>query len=310
MDTLSTSIWQDFFGVSNEIAFQTIIPVLIAILIFVLGLVVRWLGNWNKNRKDNNQKREFIFSQVEVLLEAISSQKKSNEKIIETLSIEENKNLELRIIVMLNPKHINQIGSNELFKLMVLDFFSKKQERIRKFNSLIRQLDLIESLRPQLTSSFIYTQKNLSQYQDSWNNNIDMVGELHDGWISNLLSKGSNPEDDEFLKNFIKIYHKWAEIENRTDMYVAEANLIDLVLKEARSKFKNQYASEILRPLLRCKDAINNHRNLRYIKVEEFKMYVNQLNEIENDLKNFLQFYGHSTSNQSLNKELNNDEKE
>jgi hypothetical protein len=68
VDTLSTSIWQDFFGVSNETAFQTIVPALIAILIFLLGFLFRWIGNRYKSFKENKQKREFIFSQVGVLM--------------------------------------------------------------------------------------------------------------------------------------------------------------------------------------------------------------------------------------------------
>lgn len=72
MDTLSTSIWQDFFGVSNETAFQTIIPVVITILIFVLGFMLEAFRIWNKKRIDNNQKRKFIFSQVQVLIDEVA----------------------------------------------------------------------------------------------------------------------------------------------------------------------------------------------------------------------------------------------
>ncbi len=87
------SIWQDIFGVSNETAFQTIVPALIAVLIFFLGLILKWLGDWNKNRKDNNQKRKFIFSQVEVLVTAVSEQRKSVEDYIKLIKEERVQNL-------------------------------------------------------------------------------------------------------------------------------------------------------------------------------------------------------------------------
>jgi hypothetical protein len=291
MDSISTSIWQDFFGVSNETAFQTIVPVAIAVLIFVLGFLLEALRSWNKKRKDNNQKRKFVFSQIEVLIDEISKQKTSVDKFIEQLRIDKIINLELELRVGFNPKHLIEIDSNNLFNIIVLDFITKKKERLDQYNSLIKQLDLIDSFVDQLKLSFQYSLEHFSRYEDKWNDNIDVVGDLHDSWITKFLSNSMNPNSDPFLYNFNGYYSKWARTTEYRDMYVAEANLIDIILQQCRIHLPNQYADEILRPLLRCKDAIENHRNLRKIKITEYEKYSEQLIEIEQTMKEFLEFY-------------------
>ena len=308
MDTISTSIWQDIFGVSSETAFQAIVPALIAILIFFLGLVFRWLGNWFKNRKENKQKRKFIFSQVGVLLTAVSNQRKSVYRFIELLKTDKIQHLEFEVKVSFNPKHINQIGSNELFRILVLSFFTNKEKRLENYNSFIKQLDFIEGLRRQFETSFNYILSHSSLYQKKWNDNIKAVRELHDSWKSELLRAGVDDKSDDFLYGFNHLYLRYISTKDFKDMYVAEPNFIEPTLQLARINSINPNAQIILNPLLECKDAVNNHRNLRQIKITEFESYIIQLNEIETELKAFLKLYDYSLS--VLAKEYNIDGEE
>jgi len=293
LDSLSTSIWQDIFGVSNETAFQTIVPALIAILIFIFGLFVKWLGGWNKNHKENTQKRKFIFSQTEVLLKALSKQKNSIEKFIEMLKLNKIVYYEFELIVTLDPKHIYNIGSNEIFRILVLSFFTKKEKRLEFFNSLVKQLDLIDALQNQFKTAFDDTITRLSKYWHNWNENIHLIGDFHDNWVTDLLSENINKITDVFLKTFFTTYHDWTQVENYTDMYVAEAELITSSINVAKLSQPNQYGKIILKPLLECRDAVKNHRNYRQIKIKEFEKYITQLNDIENELVKFLTFYNY-----------------
>ena len=307
---LQSSIWQDIFGVSSETAFQTIIPALIAILIFFLGLVFRWLGNWFKNKKENKQKRKFIFSQVEVLLTAVSNQRKSVDKFIEILKTDKIQNLEFELKVSFNPKHVNQIGSNELFRILVLSFFTNKEKRLENYNSFIKQLDLIEGLRHQFETSFNYILTHSSLYQKKWNDNIKVIRELHDKWKSELLVAGEDDKSDNFLYNFNQFYLRHITTKDFKDMYVAVPNFIEPTLQSARINSIKPYAQIILNPLLECKDAINNHRSLRLTKITEFECYIIQLNEIEDKLKDFLKLYNYSISDQTKDTTSNGDENE
>lgn len=300
MDSLSTSIWQDIFGISNEIAFSTIVPALIAILIFLFGLFVKWFGDWNKNRKDTKQKREFIFSQVEVLINAVSGQIVSVNKFIEMLQLEKTQALEFDLKVSFNPKHIFQIGSNELFRILVLSYWRHKKERLGIFNSLIKQLDLIEGLKNQFKDSFDYTLKHKSEYEKIWNDNIKIIRELHDNWKIEFLRELKNPDHDDFLRGFNQLYLRNINTKDFKDMYVAVPNFIEPSLQLARIQLPNIYAQYILKFLLECKESIDNHKHLRKFKVEEFDKYLLQLKEIEIELGKFLEFYNYNYS-----KELN-----
>lgn len=293
MDTLSTSIWQEFFGVTYETAFQTIVPALIAIIIFFLGFLIRWIGNRYKTYKENKQKREFIFSQVEVLIKSVIEQKKWIEEYIKLLNIDRVIDREFQIDLAFQSKHISNLKADELFKILVLSFYTQKKQRLLHYNTLLKQLDLIDALRVQFNSSLDYSKEHFSNYEDKWNDNIEIVGDLHDEWINHFRTNHLDIRSDEFMWYFVDVYLKWARTKDYTDMYVAESNLIDLTLQKAREKSDNSYAIEILRPLLRCKDAVDNHRNLRKFIIKEFERYLTQLNDIESELRNFSKFYHH-----------------
>ncbi len=291
MDTLSTNIWKDIFGVSNETAFGTIVPALIAILIFLLGFLFRWIGSRIKVHKENNQKREFIFSQIEVLTNAVSEQITAIQKFIELLQVDKDQSLNFDLKVSFNPKHLNQIGSNEIFIILVLSYWTNKRERLEIYNSLIKQLDLIDGLKNQSIDSHNYLIEHSSNYHKKWNENIEIIGDIHDAWINHIRQNNMNIKSDPFLFAFQEIYHKWAILEDYTDMYIAEPNLIDKTLTLARTNSQNPNAIVILRPLLRCKDAVDDHRNLRNFTKDEFNKYLTKLGEIENKLRNRLIFY-------------------
>lgn len=291
MDSISNSIWQDFFGVTNETAFQTIIPVVITVLIFVLGFMLEAFRSWNKKRRDNNKKREFVFSQVKVLIEAVSDQKIAVESYLDILRQDKNITHIFELKVTFHPKHINQIGANKLFELFVLGFSNHRNQHLEYFNSLIKQLDLIEALKVQFTNSFNYTLEYLNKYLDKWNLNIKDIRDLHDNWKINLLRDGINPNDDDYLYNFNQLYLRWVSTQGYSDLYVAESNFLNEALQQARIYSINRYAQTMLQPLLECKDAVDSHRNLRKIKISEYEKYAEQLIEIEKNLKEFLEFY-------------------
>lgn len=294
MNTLSTSIWQDIFGVSNETAFSTIVPAIIAISIFLFGFLFKWIGNRYKIRKENKQKQEFIFSQVQVLINAIEKQIESCSNFIKLLQDESNINRLFVFIVAFNSKHIYQIGSNELFKLLVLNYFTDKQKRLRHYTELIRQLDLIDAMRKEIVLSFESSNKLLSQYEDEWNNNLELIRRMSDNWESSLLAKGINPKDDPFIYNFKNVRTQWLLNPNRTKMYVADSIFIEQLLKETRIHSTNVFSVQMLSPLLKCKEAINNHRNTRTIKISDFEHYISQLDEMRTSLTDFLSFNNYS----------------
>lgn len=287
MDPTSTSIWQEVFGVSNETAFIALVP----LIIFLLGLFLRWLGNSYQARKENKQKQEFIFSQVEVLINAVKEQRTSVDKFIELLKVDKVQSLEFELKVTFNPRHIFQIGSNELFKTLVLSFWKDKKKRLETFNSLLKQLDLIDGLKNQFKDSFEYTLKHTSAYEKKWNDNIKIIRELHDNWKIKFLGESKNPNDDNFLNGFNQLYLRYVSTKDFKDMYVAVPNFINQTLQHARTQLPNAYAHKILNYLLECLEAYDNHKHLRKFKIEEFGLYLNQLNDIESELKNFLKFY-------------------
>lgn len=286
MDTLTvqSNFWSNHFGITNQIAFQTIVPTVITLFVFIAGLVFNRLRENSKERKKASAIKSYLKSQLSVLIKAVEKQTVNIDKYLDQLRQEKVLNMVFELCVDFSTKHIHIIKSNELFDALVIANNKLYSKNLEGFNSLLKQLDLVDSLNDSFRSSFDYTQAHLNSYQDEWNKNIDIIGDLHDKWLTLLTSKNINPLDDPFLKEFIDIYHQWAITENRRDMYVAVVYLITPTLDKTRSTQPNFYGEALLRPLLHCIDAYANHKNLREIKIKEFEDYKTQLLSILNEL--------------------------
>jgi len=222
----------------------------------------RSLKDEDREAKEGDLIRFFVLSQVDVLSTAAKDQLKKVEKLLVQLKLDKIISFEFWSIVDFDSKRVRVIKPTNIFELFVLDF-PNKPNRLSQFNILQKQLDLVDGLRDSFVKSFNYLNEHSNKYQDEWNKNIEIIGDKHDKWITDLTSQNIDPTSDPFLSEFINIYLVWAETEQRRDMYIAENTLIQNVLSKARELQPNEYGEALLRPLLRCIDAIQNHRNLR-----------------------------------------------
>ncbi len=237
-----------------------------------------------QENKKNKLTHSYILSQLETLQIATQKQAEKVNEYIEQLKQEKTINLDFTFVVGFNTKSIRIIPPPEIFDLYVLSAEENNTAHLEDFNTLLKQLDLIDGLADSFVSSFEYSQKHFSIYEDKWNENIEVIRDLHDKWITALTSQDKDPRDDPFLKEFIEIYHRNAQIENYRDMYISERSLINPTLEKARTLQPNLYGELLLTPLLKCLDAINNHRNLRQVKIQEYEIYKSQLNNISKSL--------------------------
>jgi len=289
MDTTAivSNFWQQHFNISTEIAFQTLVPVVITLFVFTTGLIISWWREKNKEKHNNKLILEYVTSQIKVLLESIPKQIQSIEEFISVLQKERVVDVEFESHVDLTTKSIRYIRPDELFKSIVIQGRRADGSKIRTFNSLIKQLDLIDGINSSMIGSFQYFVENKRRYESIWNESISLIGDMHDSWITKLLIQGNDPTDDPFLNSFVRIYRDWSKKENYRDIYVAFEQLIDELIKESRKHQPNTFAESMIRPLLGCESAYANHKKLREFKMQEFDYYKQQLQKISKEL-NFI----------------------
>ena len=242
----------------------------------------------NTRSIDKDDKREkltrlYILSQIDVLIDAVNNQQKHIEKFINDLSRDKNINLELPITVDFNTKRIHIIDSASIFEIFVLpsDYNS---DRLSSFNSLLRQLDLIDGIFNSFKTSFDYIKEQFDNYTTRWNENLELIGDYHDRWLNDFKLQNIDPHTDPFLYPFLQLYNRWASTPDYLDMYVAVPNFITPVLQKARESQPNFFGETMFKPLLRCSYAFDNHKNLKQLKIKEFGMYKTQLEDISSKL--------------------------
>jgi len=271
----------NIFGFSIDIVVFT---VLTPIIIFIAG---QWLLRRNdkiKERSKLHDIRLYFYSQVETLLKATLKQKEHINVFIEKLKEEKIQNLNFALSADFQIKHLEALPKTDLFAVIVSKERKNRHQRLSIFWKCQQSFDLIDWNSKNFEKRFDYIFAHSSEYQKRWNESIDFVGKFHGRWITDAVNQQIEIKSDPFLIGFWEIYHEWAKDELYRDMYVAEKKLIDPLIQHCKKMLPSYYALILLEELLICKAAVDNHRNLRNISVEEFGSYSKQLDKIHQDL--------------------------
>lgn len=293
MDSISTNqtIWQDIFGVSNTVAFQTFIPTLITLFVFISGILINQFIKNHNEKKRLIDLRTYFHSQIVSLVLAVDKQKEHIGDFITQLKVDEIISWEFSLSVDFSINHLKRIQEEELFKIFVVKEKKEKDKRIKLFNTLLQQLDLIDGLRDSFKTSFDYITRNAKEYQETWNHYIDIIGDQRDSYLAAVNANLINPAKDSFVNEFLITYFEWSKNDNYLDMYVAEINPIDKLIEHIRTFANEPRGMALNGALLRCKDAVGNHKNLRQFKIKEFKSFENQLAKISSQLTETISEY-------------------
>lgn len=232
-----------------------------------------------KDNKKDNLTRSYILSQIDVLIQAAKNQQDNVAKFIDELKKDKNINLEFTVSADFNTKRIHIIDSSSIFEIFVLPS-NDNSGKLDSFNSLLRQLDLIDGINNSFVTSFDYIKEHFNKYLERWNENLELIADYHDRWLNDFIIKNIDPRNDPFLHYFLDVYNRWSSNSDYLEMFFAIPNFIEPVLQKARESQPNFFGETLFKPLLRCLYAFDDHKNLKQIKIKEFEMYSNQLNDI------------------------------
>jgi len=275
----------NIFGFSIDIVVFT---VLTPIIIFLAG---QWLSRRTEKLKEKNKLHDirlYFYSQVETLIKATLKQIEHLNAFIEKLKEEKIQNLNFALSADFQIKHLEALPKTELFTVIVSKEKKNREKRLSIFWKCQQSFDLVDWNSKNFKARFDYVFANCSEYGRSFSKSIDFVSKYHGKWIIDAVHNQFDIKSDPFLIGFWEIYHDWAKDELYRDMYVAEKKLINPLIQHCKKMLPSYYALILLEELLICKAAVDNHRNLRNISVEEFGSYSKQLDKIHQDLTDFL----------------------
>lgn len=271
----------DIFGFSIDVVVFTVFT---PIIIFLLGF---WLNRSNDKRKEKGRLHDirlYFYSQIDTLIKATVKQKENLNAFIEKLKEEKIQNLNFALSADFRIKHLEALPKTDLFAVIVSKEKKNRERRLSIFWKCQQSFDLVDWHSKNFQKRFDYVFAKCSEYEKRWNESIDFVGKFHGRWISDAVHNQIDIKSDPFLIGFWEIYHEWAKAELYRDMYVAERKLINPLIQHCKKMLPSNYALILLEELLKCKGAVDNHRNLRKISTEEFESYLKQLDKIFADL--------------------------
>jgi hypothetical protein len=221
---------------------------------------------------------------VESLLESITKQKVNVDDFINKLKEEKIQNLVFYLLPEFQIKHLLDLPKTDLFSVLVSKEKKTRIRRVSLFWDCQQSFDIVDWLSTNFPNRFGYIITKCSEYEKRWNEAITYVGNYHDRWITEAVKNKNDIQSDPFLNGFFEIYHQWAQDVTYRDMYVAENKLIIPLIQHCKNTLPISNAQLLLEELLKCKDAVDNHRNLRNNSIEEFGNYSKQLDKVSTDL--------------------------
>lgn len=270
-----------FFGLPiDPIVFTVLTPI---IILFVGYL----LNKENEKKKEKNKLHDirlYFYSQVESLLNVIPKQKTKVDEYINKLKEEKIQNLEFSLLVDFQIKHLLDLPKTDLFTVIVSKERKTKEKRLALFWKCQQSFDLVDWYSKNFKDRFDYVFTKCSEYERRWNEAFTFVAKFHDRWITDVAYKNIDIKSDPFLNGFWELYHAWAKSGASRDMYIVEQKLIDPLIQHCKDTQPNYYGLYLLEELLACKAAVENHRNLRNIAVDEFGKNSKNIDVIFNDL--------------------------
>src|ERR1035437_10033980 len=242
-------------------------PVLFTVVTPIIRLFIGyWLNKGNDQRKEKNKLHDirlYFYSQVESLLEAIPKQRANVDNFINKLKEEKIQNFVFNLLVDFQIKHLADSPKTDLFSVIVSKEKKTREKRLSLFWKCQQSFDLVDWLSNNFQIRFEYIREKCSEYEKRWNKSIIYVGKYHGRWITEAVKNQNDVKSDPFLKGFWELYHEWAQDGADRDMYVAEKKLIDPLIQHCKNTLAIENALLLLEKLLKCKAAVNDHRNLR-----------------------------------------------
>lgn len=273
------------FGFSID---AVVFTVLTPIIIFIAG---QWLLRRNDKIKERNKLHDirlYFYSQVETLIKATVKQKESLNDFVKSLKEEKIFNLVFKQITDFQIKHLDALPKTDLFSVIVSKEKKSREKRLSIFWVCQQSFDLVDWHSKNFKSRFEYIFSKSFEYQNRWNDSIVSVGKLHGTLITDAVNNGIDIQQDTFLKGFWETYHDWVKEKLYNDMYVAEKKLVLPLIQHCKKCLPNKDALILLEELLKCLDAVGNHRNLRESSIQEYEFYRTILDKIFIDLSNSL----------------------
>lgn len=207
-------------GISYDVWFTGLIPV----LIFILGYVINRIIENNKEKKRLCDLEKYFNQLIIFLKEPL--QKQVNEFLKTSASLKQKKeqHLYLNYVTGFNLEQIKEINNKDLFTIYIKNKPRKLEEKAKSYSKLRAGIDYLDVISKSMKEELAQFQESYDENELKYKQSLEELEHVYNAMI--LQFRLSNVQSDNFLLELAAIRKSWFEYKkegyNYTDMYIAK----------------------------------------------------------------------------------------
>ncbi|MDZ7691803.1 MAG: hypothetical protein U5K69_11870 [Balneolaceae bacterium] len=238
---------RSIFGLSESMA-AILIPAVITLIVFVLGIIIRWVVRKREKRQELRAYKNIILNWIEQIKKVVNRQVESCSNFSTQLSEAENIQAERLSYNKLLVDKIEQISIDKYVNTFVINSTGEPEKNYEMTFKIIGQLKFLQDIEEHIPSIYEAYQKQTEEIMKEWNSNFAHFDSL----VSNQTKAlASNNQNDSFHSDVLKIANNWrAQAPNgRSSVTFTFSNLImplsSLINQELKQNSDNVYAFDL-----------------------------------------------------------------
>jgi len=202
------------FGMPPELA-SILIPTIISLLVFSLGLFIQWRGKKNDRLQVLKSYKTIIVEWTKLTEDTISTQNLLYQKFAQDLKQQENISPISFIREPFLIDRLNELNLKEFVDLIVINHKGDKTTNTLTLLGIVSHIQKLTNLENTVTEKYLEFSKYTISLAESWNANLTQLNNYITALASRTASS-KNKDEIEFYQQFSQVYNEFNSQANST----------------------------------------------------------------------------------------------
>lgn len=281
-----------FWGISRNTAFSTIVPTIIALVVFIAGIIVNRIIEHKKENKRLEELKIYFLTIIASVPNSASKLIKHYTKLANDILDEKPHNYGLPEAHQLYLENAKRISQADLFKALVTKG-SKGDTKTAAthFKNLFDIFEYVQFQRERVRINFTSFMTDLSKYVDSWNNNMDLLEQRLQELLASARSHGIGPSEDPFLRELDRLFNNWTKVDDYFNIFVANTHLLDPLKHFCNKHLSDQRVTLFMPIITKLRKAHNELKDMKAFFGQSFKGEAQELKKINRAFTGAIKFF-------------------
>ncbi len=256
---------------------NTAATIFITLFVFITGFLLNELRKWVSKLLEYRNYKKLFKDIIQEISRTTQNQSEYFKEFYPQLTIK------YRQVYHLKSRTITHLESFDKLHLPLLhaSYFHWwinicGKFRRKAFNMVINSIALLNELEYSYPNEMEKFMNIYNKYEDIWNENVNLLRQIHDEIISDTQGKSVQGEYNEYLKDMDLLWVKWQKNENRVNYDVLKETLLIPLLELNRDHPKIKIGTIMNNYILM---ALNSYDNMiAWLKVNQKKFQILSFN--------------------------------